>query len=306
MAHSDAPAPERAACPPTQPALRCRPIEEADLDAVVRLLGRGFPDRPPAYWRRGFARLAARRLPGDVPRYGLLLAHRDAVVGVLLTIYASVEDERGPSLRCNLSSWYVEPEFRGFGVMLDGRAMRDRAVTYLNISAAPETWSMHQARGFRRYAEGQMLVLPALSRPAPGQRVRPFGPETAALLSRAERALARDHEALGCRCLVLAEGGSGRLAILVRRSLRVGPGLHLPGMQLIYGPAGAALGGWLGALGRALLRRHAMPLLLVDAAAPVPGAVGRFFPGRKPRLARGPGPVALGDLAYTELAVFGA
>ena len=52
------------------------------------------------------------------------------------------------------------------------------------------------------------------------------------------------------------------------------------------------------ALGRILLRRFAVPWILMDADAPVGGLPGLFFPDRAPRYARGPHPVGLGDLAY--------
>ena len=58
-------------------------------------------------------------------------------------------------------------------------------------------------------------------------------------------------------------------------------------------------------LGRILLRRFAIPWILLDAEAPVAGLPGRFFSGRAPRYARGPHPVGLGDLAYSEFVLFG-
>jgi len=41
----------------------------------------------------------------------------------------------------------------------------------------------------------------------------------------------------------------------------------------------------------------------VDADAPIPALVGKFSPNR-PRFYKGP-PLALGDLAYSEQAIFG-
>ncbi|HXQ12728.1 MAG TPA: hypothetical protein VN805_17185 [Caulobacteraceae bacterium] len=42
------------------PKVRCRLIEETDLDAVANLLTRGFPARTRKYWTNALARLAAR------------------------------------------------------------------------------------------------------------------------------------------------------------------------------------------------------------------------------------------------------
>ena len=43
---------------------------------------------------------------------------------------------------------------------------------------------------------------------------------------------------------------------------------------------------------------------LVDACAPVPGLVGRYFADVGPKYAKGPNPPWPGDLAFTEFVVF--
>lgn len=290
--------------------LRCRLIAEADLDAVVRVLREGFADRSESYWRQGLARHAARALPGGVPRYGYVLDFEGEVVGVLLTLYTIVEQNGATHRRCNLSSWYVVPRFRAQAVLLDGLAMRDKSVTYCNVSPAPQTWAIQEARGFVRYCRGQMLILPALSRPAPGQRVQMVSTEAqAAGLPPRERALLVDHARYGCLCLLGSDGRETRLFVLQARRLKLFPrraGLPgLPCFQVIYAPAQPDLVRWLGAIGRFLLRRHAMPWIVLDADGPVSGAVGRYFDGRAPKYTRGPHPVPLGDLTYTELVLFG-
>src|SRR5215467_6667783 len=57
-----------------------------------------------------------------------------------------------------------------------------------------------------------------------------------------------------------------------------------------------------GPLGRYLLR-CGFPAVALDAMGPLPGLPGYF--NRGPRLYRGPHPPHLGDLAYTELVIFG-
>ena len=44
---------------------------------------------------------------------------------------------------------------------------------------------------------------------------------------------------------------------------------------------------------------------MIDANDPVPGLVGKFFRDKMPKYFRGPATAALGDLAYTEIAVLG-
>ena len=94
------------------PRVRCRPIGESDLVPVVDLLRQGFPGRSRRYWMRGFGRQAARALPPGVPRYGFLLESEGCPVGVILLLYTALGSGPQAELRCNLSSWYVDPEFR--------------------------------------------------------------------------------------------------------------------------------------------------------------------------------------------------
>ena len=121
----------------TVPGLRCRQIAEADLDAVIALLARGFPNRGQRFWRRAFAQLSQREPPRGLPKYGYLLENDESPVGVLLLICATMQTADTTNTRCNLSSWYVEPEFRAYAPLLVAQALRHKDVTYLNVSPAP-------------------------------------------------------------------------------------------------------------------------------------------------------------------------
>jgi hypothetical protein len=46
-------------------------------------------------------------------------------------------------------------------------------------------------------------------------------------------------------------------------------------------------------------------LLIIDANGPVQGLTGKYFDQTMPRYFRGPRRPRLGDLAYTEVAMFG-
>lgn len=290
--------------------VRCRTIEDDDLDAVVRLLRVGFPDRSEAYWRTGLERHRSQPLPDDVPRYGYVLERDGAIVGVLLALYRTVTDEAGTHLRCNLSSWYVLPEFRALGTLLDGFAMRDRRVTYTNVSPAPQTWRMHEARGFKPVCSGQMLVMPLLAGLGRGRRVRAARPESLRLLPEPEARLVADHIAYGCIGLVCSEGDKAWAVLFQRRAIKLRPGEtrwpRLPCLQLVYRSTALDLPAFLGAIGRHLILRHAMPWFVLDAVGKLPGLAGHFFDGRAPKYARGPNPPATGDLTYTEVVLFGS
>ena len=57
-------------------------------------------------------------------------------------------------------------------------------------------------------------------------------------------------------------------------------------------------------IGLALARRGVF-LMSLDANGPVPGLTGRFLADRMPKFAKGPIQPRLGDLAFTEIAMFG-
>ena len=295
---------------PRPGALRCRPIEETDLDTVVGLLAAGFPERPQAYWCDGLARHVARGVPDGVPRYGYLLDHDGVAVGVLLTLYTRIADATGSHLRCNLSSWYVDPKFRAAAPLLDGRAMQDKSVTYLNISASVHTRAIHEARGFRAFVRGQLLAVPSLSRPQRGQRVELFSEGHAGILSPRERGLALDHAGYGSLVLVCRDATTARAVVLQPHRIKAVPRWSasptLACYQIVFAPEPDTLAAWLGAIGRYLLLRHGVLFVMLDANGPLPGVVGRYLHGREPRYARGPHPVPIGDLSYTERVLFGA
>ncbi len=289
--------------------IRCREIADTDLDAVETVLCRGFPERSRAFWRDGLARHAARALPAGYPRYGHVLTAGREIVGVLLTLYTETDFAPVSMIRCNLSSWYVDPPYRGFAAMLDSIAQRDRKVMYINVTPAPYTWSYHEARGALRYCGGQVLGLPALAPRVRGVALRAVKPGDALDdLSPAERRLVHDHLSYGCLCFVWREGAASAPVILQKRTLplqRRVPWLRVPVVQIIYGGTPECLRRIAGALGRLLLRRHGLPWIVVDANGPIPGLPGRFIAGRGVKYGRGPVPPPLGDLAYTELVLFG-
>jgi hypothetical protein len=126
--------------------IRCREIGIADLDAIADLLTRGFARRSRDHWIDGLRRSSLREVPEGFPRFGYMLDHEGTPVGVLLLIYTARDDGGGTSIRCNLSSWYVEPAYRTYAPMLTNVAQRHKHVTYVNISPAHWTWRIIEAQ----------------------------------------------------------------------------------------------------------------------------------------------------------------
>jgi hypothetical protein len=278
-------------------AVRRRQIQEADLGAVAALLARGFRLRTKAYWLRGLAKMAARAVPQGYSRYGLLLESQGRVVGAILTIYSSVPANGGFAVRCNLSSWYLDPEFRTYAPLL--ASFRDSAVTYVNISPAPNTWPTIEAQGFSCIREGWFLSFPALSRRKPSGRILSL---SGAPHDLPERVLLEEHAASGCIVFVLESAGEHFPFVFAPRPL-----LHraLPGIKLAYCRDLADYIRFAGTIGRHLLLRG-MPAVVVDNDPRVRELTG--FPIERTRryYVRGPHPPRSGDLAYTETVFFGS
>jgi hypothetical protein len=53
------------------------------------------------------------------------------------------------------------------------------------------------------------------------------------------------------------------------------------------------------------LARRGRPIVITDANGPIAGLLGRYFDNRRPKYFRGPDKPRIGDLAYTETAMFG-
>lgn len=74
--------------------------------------------------------------------------------------------------------------------------------------------------------------------------------------------------------------------------------------QLIYCSDPSDLVRSAGPIGRYLAARGRF-FMPVDANGPLPGMVGKYLAGKMPKYFRGPDRPRLGDLSYTEAALFG-
>ncbi len=288
-----------------RPMIRCREIGEADIGAVADLLTRGFVGRSRAYWTRGLRRQAAREVPQGYPRFGYMLDKDGAPVGILLLLYRDRARDGEAEIRCNLSSWYVEPEFRNYAPLLTKIAQRHREVTYLNISPARWTWPIIEAQGFRTYCNGLFLSLPALARRAGGATIEIVGPDTTAVegLSATELDLLRRHAGYGCLSLVCRTQAGVFPFILSAVRIRRG-WIAPPAMQLIYCRDISDYVACAGAIGRLLLRRGKIAVML-DANGRVDGLIGLYTEARGRKYFRGPNRPRLSDLTDTELVIYG-
>ncbi|WP_065752166.1 acyl-CoA acyltransferase [Bradyrhizobium paxllaeri] len=283
--------------------IRCREIGIADLPAVADLLMRGFKSRSRDYWMEGLRRTSVREVPEGFPRFGYMLDHEGTPVGVLLLIYAARDHSGETCIRCNVSSWYVEPTFRNYAPMLTKVAQRHKDVTYVNISPARWTWPTIEAQGFSAYCGGVFFSFPALSRSAKGMRVEVVQRDAKAIdgLSNADVALLARHAAYGCLSLVCraADGHSFPFVLQPIRIRRIAPA-----MQLIYCHDVADYIACAGAIGRFLLRRGRISVAL-DANGHMNDLFGFYRAPRGRKYFMGPQRPRLADLSDTELVIYG-
>jgi hypothetical protein len=284
---------------------RVREIQESDLDAVGDLLTRGFVHRKREYWMRGLHRQRTRPIPSQVPRYGYLLESEGVGVGCLLLIYASRIVDGKPALFCNVSSWYVDPAFRNYAALFASMTQKRKDVTYFNVTPATPTWPILEAQGYVAYCRGLHFSMPALSASGRGMTIEAVAPETPAVagLTGGELALLRRHAEYGCLSLVCRSAESAFPFIFFPLRKRRGV-IPLPAMQLGFCRSIDDYVRCAGAIGRYLLR-HGKPVIIADANGPMAALPGIYTEARGRKYFRGPYRPRLGDLADTELAIFG-
>jgi hypothetical protein len=287
--------------PKTLPRVRFRQIVDADVNDVVELLTRGFaPRRPRAFWQDAMARLAAHATPG-APRYGYMLDDGRRPVGVVLLVSALVPTGDATHLRSNVSSWYVDPAFRSYASVLISQAIRHKDVTYVNLTPVAHTRPILLAQGYSCYARGVFIAtlpLHTLAR-APGMRVVPAHATPRAPFDAFERQVLLDHVDYGCVGFWCETEERAYPFVFRLRPLK-----GIPCAQLVYCREVEDCVRFIGPLSRYLTLR-ARPLLIIDANGPIPGLIGKYFDQTMPRYFRGPQRPRLGDLAYTEVAMFG-
>ena len=284
--------------------VRCREIGTTDLPAVLNLLVEGFPRRSRAYWSRGLARLADRKSVPDRPRFGFLIEAGADIVGCLLLIVSERQVDGRHIQRANVSSWYVRPAFRFQASMLVSVAFRQKGITFINISPAPHTIPILLAQGYRQYVAGQAIMAPGLSRHGYGARIERIGAKDDRHGDFVpEMDLLRRHAGLDCIVVVAIDGSQHEPFIFVRR--RIVRSI-VPAAQLIWCRDISAFSRFAGALGRHLLLRHGIVSVSCDCNGVLPDVPGIYREGNGRKFYRGEDLPRLGDLADTEVAVFGA
>jgi hypothetical protein len=282
------------------PRVRCRPIRDDDIEAIMILLWKSF-GRTRDFWQFALQRLAEHPTPTGFPKYGYLLEINGVAVGMLLLISTSIDADGETRVRCHVSSWYVWPAFRAYGALLAAQALKHKNATYVDISPLSHTFDMLAAQGFTRYCEGLFITVPALKLGSLRARVSAITPDL-----RPGRGLEADeiellirHARYGLTSVVVTDGDRRHPFVFeVTKKYLVVRFAYLTYCRSIEDFVRFA-----GPLGR-FLARYGIAFAGLDANGPVPGLIGRYVK-ITPKYFKGPDRPRLGEVAYSERVVLG-
>jgi hypothetical protein len=281
------------------PSLRVREITDRDLAGVAILLGTGF-QRPSDYYSSALARLARHVTPTGCPKFGYLMEVDERVVGAILLIFSALGGAGGGQLRCNVTSWYVEPEYKSYAALFASRALQRKDVTYFNISARPAARPIIKAQGFIQYSRGQFVAVPALQlRCDTPARVTSHESVPDVVFDAADRDLLAAHAEFGCTSMWCVTAKRVYPFVFLPRMFK----RWMPGAQLIYCRDAGDVVRFARPIGRYLAARGLF-LVSIDANGPIPNMIGTYLEGKSPRFYKGPACPRMGDLAYTQAAMF--
>jgi acetoacetyl-CoA synthetase len=197
-----------------------RPAAPADIEPLCRLLDHGFIGRgvPPGAWRRLFDY----NWLDKKPDLGLVLTTGNEIIGFLGTIYAWRKIRGKEGLVCNLTSWYIVPEYRGWGGALFAASVRNEHVTFTTLTPGSIARQMCEAMGFARLNSRKLALPPllhvnTLRGPAP---LISFNSDTVRRsLDDEHRRVFDDHAAYDCLQMSLNAGSEKAFLVVKHRSV---------------------------------------------------------------------------------------
>jgi hypothetical protein len=279
----------------SKPAIRTREIATTDLPAASEFFSKHL-GAPAGNYLHILNLLTEHDTPAGFPKYGYLLEVDGAIAGGIILIFSALQGTEGKPVRCQLTAWCVEPQYRSYSTLFIAKALKHKDVTYLNLSARPAAVPVVKAQGFARYSDGQFLAIPVLnliSARRPEGKVMSAGCNPPAPYEDYERKLLQRHEKYGCICFWFVTPERAYPFVFQPRLFK----RVIPGVQLIYCRDISDLARFAGPIGLHLALRGRLAVS-IDSSGAVRGLAGKYFPGIAPRWFKGPSP-RLGDLAYT-------
>ena len=248
-----------------------RPAGPDDVEPLCQFLSQAFKTGVSAVaWRRLFAY----EWLGEKPDLGFILANGDEIVGFLGTVYARRQIRGETHTLCNLSSWYVRPDHRGWGTALLAAAIHDESITYTALTPNPLSQEVFRALGFTPLVEHRIIMPPLLHAEtlwAPRPVIR-FKPEVVRQsLDNRQQQIFDDHAPYDCLQLILQAGSEQayivvkRRAMSLQRLLRLLPAdIKFPYSEVLHCSAPSLLTRYLEYIKLSVLRRQRTCALAAD------------------------------------------
>lgn len=169
----------------------------------------------------------------DKPNLGFVLEDDGRIVGFLSTIYGDREVNGRTERFCNLSSWFVLPEYRNQSLSLLTAVHRQGDLVFTNLTSRPAVQKISLALKYQLLDTYKLFAFPfaqfwtLFGLPWPKVTADPDLIEPR--LSDEHRRYLRDHRATPCRHLLLERGGRYCYLVWVRRVKQ-----HVPFCELLY------------------------------------------------------------------------
>jgi len=205
------PSPAKPTSTPTktgEPQPIIRHAASSDIDAIVTLLGEGFPNVTPDHWRGLFDY----SWDPKRPNLGFILVDGDDIVGFVGTIYSEREIDGRQERICSGSAWYVRPDHRAHSMDLFLSFVTQPGYTITALTPNPISGPVLKALGFQ-ILEQAIRFLPPLFQAHTllrgGLRLLTKPEEIEPHLSASDAQILRDHKAYACsHYLALSPEGS--------------------------------------------------------------------------------------------------
>lgn len=255
--------------------LHLRAMDRDDQEPVCQFLAQtlGDSDIKAGTWRRLFEH------GWSDHKRGFMLLDGDAVVGFLGTIVAQRQVNGKAALVCNVSSWSVQPSYRGWGMALLAEMLRDESLTYTVLTPAPISLSAFLAQRFAPLETCRIVMPPLLQAETLFVSKRPlisFDPAVVrATLSSQQRQIFDDHAPYDCLQLIVSDGCDHAYLVVKRRTQRLNPGrawglgkvlpVRIPYSDILHCSAPALLSRHLERVKLAILRRQRTVALVAEA-----------------------------------------
>lgn len=281
-----------------------RAIDRAAMPDAMALLLRGFPKQELSFWARGLAeieRLHAHFDQGDAP-IGYLMRAGDRDVGVLLTFRSLRRRADGSHYSVvNLSSWYVDPNFRLLAPMMLRSVLAESSSLFIDLLPSHAVAQLNPHFGFKLWNDGMMIVasLPWAAMPTrPGVKIVAFDDNSGPALQPQDRHLLAWHASKGCLAAILCEDDRSQ-PLLFRMIRRKG----MPFAHLIYADSRIAVTRNLAPIMRYLLARGIFMLCIDAIRSDCP--LGTLFWRTRKNFWKGEMQRDRIDYAYSELVLLG-